>query len=271
LLNNLAYSPDSVLVSREFMEANALQIGDFLRVDLAVAGATIEMTVRIAGAVNYFPRWYPEIDEVLIVGNLDYTFQEAGTELDYLLVARAAPTIDYAQFRSEIISKGITGILYTEPFRAITRGQAQPDRQGLFGLLSIGFIASTIVTVLGFFLYAFFSYRRRFVDLGVLRAVGLTRSEMMLSVAWELGLLMFTGLGFGIGIGVIVSRLYIPFMQIGSRASDNVPPYLVTMAWTEITQILVLFFTLFLLSLITLIVVLRRMRIFQAVKLGETI
>jgi putative ABC transport system permease protein len=271
LLNNLAYSPDSVLISREFMEANALQIGDFLRVDLAVAGATIEMTVRIAGAVNYFPRWYPEIDEVLIVGNLDYAFQEAGTELDYLLVARAAPTIDYAQFRSEIISKGITGILYNEPFRAITRGQAQPDRQGLFGLLSIGFIASTIVTVLGFFLYAFFSYRRRFVELGVLRAVGLTRSEMMLSVAWELGLLMFTGLGFGIGIGVIVSRLYIPFMQIGSRASDNVPPYLVTMAWTEITQILVLFFTLFLLSLITLIVVLRRMRIFQAVKLGETI
>jgi hypothetical protein len=43
------------------------------------------------------------------------------------------------------------------------------------------------------------------------------------------------------------------------------------MAWTEIIQILVLFFELFILSMITLIVVLRRMRIFQAVKLGETV
>lgn len=271
LLNNLAYSPDSVLVSRNFMEANALQIGDFVRVDLEVAGATIEMTVRVAGVVNYFPGWYPEEDDVLIVGNLDYAFQEAGTELDYLLVARTTREMDYVLFRHEILSKGITGMIYNEPFRAIARGQAQPDRQGLFGLLSIGFVASTVVTVLGFFLYAFFSYRRRFVELGVLRAVGLTRVEMMVSVAWELGLLMFTGLGFGIGIGVIVSRLYIPYMQIGSRISENVPPYLVTMAWPEIIQILVLFFTLFLLSLITLIVVLRRMRIFQAVKLGETV
>lgn len=271
LLNYLASSPDAVLVSRSFVEENALQIGDFIRVDLLESGATIEMTVRIAGMVDYFPRWYPEEDEVLIVGNLDYIFEEAGTELDYTLIARTPPDIDYREFRRELTSKGISGLTYREPFRGIERGQAQPDRQGLFGLLSIGFVASTIVTILGFFLYAFFSYRRRFVELGVLRAVGLTSSEMMISVAWELGLLMFTGLGFGIGIGVAVSRMYVPYLQIGRRVNENVPPYLVTMAWPEIIQILVLFFTLFVVSMIILIIVLRRMRIFQAVKLGETV
>ena len=271
LLNNLAISPDTVLVSRNLMEANALQIGDFIRVDLNVDGALVELTVRIAGVVDYFPRWYPETDDVLVVGNLDYIFEEAGTDLDYLLVARTSPGIDYSQFRLELLSRGITGVIYNQPFTAIERGQALPERQGLFGLLSIGFVASTVVTVLGFFLYAFFSYRRRFIELGVLRAVGLTQGEMMVSVAWELGLLMVTGLGFGIGIGVIVSRLYVPYMQIGSRASENVPPYLVNMAWIEITQILVLFLTLFVISMITLIIVLRRMRIFEAVKLGETV
>jgi putative ABC transport system permease protein len=271
LLNNLATAPNAVLVSRDFVEANALQLGDFIRVDLTVSGATIEMTVRIAGVVDYFPRWYPQKDDVLIVGNLDYVFEEAGTELNYILISRTSPEIDYGEFRLELISRGITGVIYNQPFTAIERGQAQPDRQGLFGLLSIGFVASTVVTVLGFFLYAFFSYRRRFVELGVLRAVGLTQAEMMVSVAWELGLLMVTGLGFGISIGVAVSRLYVPYLQIGSWANENVPPYLVNMAWTEITQILVLFIALFVVSMLTLIVVLRRMRNFQAVKLGETV
>lgn len=271
LLNNLAYSPDSILLSSDFVDRFALQVGDFVRVDVSYEGVAIEMTMRVAGVVDYFPRWYPEQDGVLIVGNLDYLFEQAGAELNYDYLARTAPDIDIANFRSELFAKGTSGLIYREPFRAITRGQAQPDRQGLFGLLSIGFIASTVVTVLGFFLYAFFSYRRRFVELGVLRAVGLTRNEMMVSVAWELGLLMFTGLGFGIGIGVLVSRMYVPFLQIGSRANENVPPYLVSMAWPEIIQILVLFFGLFLISLMALIVVLRRMRIFQAVKLGETV
>ena len=44
-----------------------------------------------------------------------------------------------------------------------------------------GFIASLLVTVLGLFLYTLFSYQRRIVELGILRAVGLYRISMMIS------------------------------------------------------------------------------------------
>jgi putative ABC transport system permease protein len=141
----------------------------------------------------------------------------------------------------------------------------------LFGLLSIGFVASTILTILGFFLYTLYSYRRRFVELGVLRAVGLSRGEMIVSVGWELGLLVLTGLLFGISLGVGVSHLYVPFLQIDTRERDLMPPYLVTMAWSEIIQIVILFVILFVVSLAVLIVILRRLKIFEAVKLGETV
>jgi len=42
----------------------------------------------------------------------------------------------------------------------------------LLGLLSVGFITAAVLTVLGFILYAMFSFRRRFIELGMLRAVG---------------------------------------------------------------------------------------------------
>ena len=46
--------------------------------------------------------------------------------------------------------------------------QRKPERQGLFGVLSVGFLAAALLTVLGFFFYALFSFRRRFIELGTL-------------------------------------------------------------------------------------------------------
>ena len=125
--------------------------------------------------------------------------------------------------------------------------------------------------MIGFLLYTIFSYQRRYVELGILRAIGLSQSSMILSVAWELGLLIIMGLALGLGIGLLVSLLYIPYMQFVSSLEGVVPPYVVTMAWTEIAQIVALFSATFLLIMLILLVILRRMRIFQAVKLGETL
>ena len=60
-------------------------------------------------------------------------------------------------------------------------------------------------------------------------------------------------------------------MQFVSSLEGVVPPYVITMAWTEIAQIVALFVLTFLLIMIILLVILRRMRIFQAVKLGESL
>jgi putative ABC transport system permease protein len=59
--------------------------------------------------------------------------------------------------------------------------------------------------------------------------------------------------------------------QIATRASDLVPPYLVTIAWGEIAQLVTLFAVLFIAILIVLLIALRRMRVFQAIKLGESV
>ena len=271
LTNALALQQDSVLVSREFMEQRGLEIGDLLELDIRSGGDLFKINLQIAGSLEYFPRWYPEEDGALFVGNLDYLFEQAQQELAHRVIARVEPEFNAREFSRAVIDRGAAGVIIEEPTTRIEREQSRPERQGLFGLLSIGFITSSLATMIGFLLYTVFSYRRRYVELGILRAIGLSQASMMLSVAWELGLLIVMGLALGVGIGLVVSVLYIPYMQFVSSLEGVVPPYVITMAWTEIAQIVALFVLTFLLIMIILLVILRRMRIFQAVKLGESL
>ncbi|MXV92013.1 MAG: FtsX-like permease family protein, partial [Chloroflexi bacterium] len=271
LTNALAQQPDSLVVSREFMQSRALDIGDLVELDIRSGGDTFKVNFQIVGALDYFPRWYPEADGALFLGNLDYLFEQAQLELAHRVIARIEPGFDGRAFQRALIERGAAGVSLEEPISRINREQSRPERQGLFGLLSIGFITSSLATMIGFLLYTIFSYQRRYVELGILRAIGLSRGSMMLSVAWELGLLIVLGLALGLGIGLLVSLLYIPYMQFVSSLEGVVPPYLVGMAWAEIAQIVALFVFTFALIMAILLVILRRMRIFQAVKLGETL
>ncbi len=271
LLNALAVAPDTVLVSRQFMQDRALASGDFIQLDISSSGATIPVSLQIVGAFDYFPRWYPEDDGPLFVGNLDYIFEQARTELPHRIIARIDPAFDKTEFTRAVTGNQAVSVVIEEPLSRIEREQVRPERQGLFGLLSIGFIASSLATIIGFLLYNIFSYRRRYVEFGILRAIGLSQPAMMFSVAWELGLLILIGIVLGVAIGLVVSVLYIPYMQFVGNLSGIVPPYVVTIAWAEIALIVGLFLLTFAIIMAVLLVILRRMRIFEAVKLGESL
>jgi putative ABC transport system permease protein len=148
--------------------------------------------------------------------------------------------------------------------------QRRPERQGLFGLLSVGFVASALLTVLGFLLYALFSFRRRFIEMGMLRAIGLSIQQMTALLAAELAFLVLLGIGVGTALGVFASRLFVPFLQIGASTQSQYPPFQIEIAWLSIAQIYVLFALLFIAALSALSALLVRMKIFQAIKLGET-
>jgi putative ABC transport system permease protein len=147
--------------------------------------------------------------------------------------------------------------------------QLEPERQGVFGLLSVGFVVSAFMTVLGFLLYSYISFLQRYIEWGVLRAIGLSAGQMALSLVAEQFTLILTGAGIGTGIGVLVSQLFIPFLQVEGGEHPFTPPFIVQVAWTEITYVYAIFGAMFLAAVIALFVSLRRMRIFEAIKLGE--
>ena len=270
LLNALATTPEGVLVPQAFMRERALRVGDYIRIDVRLYGGKVELSAQIVGSFDYFPTWYPEEEGVLFVGNLDYLFEQAGGEFPYKVWLQTTPTLDDEQFKRGLIERGLFTISWNEPYSKIEAEQLRPERQGLFGLLSVGFGSAAFLTVLGFLLYALFSFRRRFIELGILRAVGLSARQMIVFVACELAFLILSGLTIGTALGAWVSELFIPYLQIGRTEAALVPPYLVEIPWPTIFTIYLLFALLFVVALSILAVLLLRMKIFQAVKLGET-
>lgn len=204
------------------------------------------------------------------MGNLDYLFDEAGGQFPYDVWLKTDPQADYEELVRGVRALGVRVEEWDTSRLKISKEQERPERQGLFGLLSVGFVAAALLTVLGFLLYAFFSFRRRFVELGVLRAIGLSARHMAAFLAWELAFLIAVGLAAGTGLGVWISRSFIPYLQVGAGPSAHIPPLVVEIAWPSIFHIYALFGLLFVAALGGLTALLLRIRIFQAIKLGET-
>ncbi|MBN2394616.1 MAG: hypothetical protein JXR84_28050, partial [Anaerolineae bacterium] len=66
------------------------------------------------------------------------------------------------------------------------------------------------------------------------------------------------------------SNFFIPYLQVGSGAEAQTPPFVVQIHWPSVFQIYLLFGALFVFALVVLVVLLMRMKIFQAIKMGET-
>jgi len=271
LMNSLAIAPDGILVSEKVMAERVLRIGDTLTAKVQFPSIDVDMTFRVVGSFKLWPSWFPNAKDEgpLIVGNLDYLFENSGGQSPYDVWIKAQPGVNSASIipAARIIDKSAWSGY--DVYSMISGEQTKPERQGLFGMLTIGFLAAALFTVLGFFLYAVFSFRRRFIELGMLRAIGLSTQQMAFSLAWEIGLLLSLGMLCGTGLGLFISRLYIPFLQAGPADPSRALPFVVATDWSMINGVYILFGGLFLLAVPALALSLRRMRIFQAVKLGE--
>jgi putative ABC transport system permease protein len=105
----------------------------------------------------------------------------------------------------------------------------------------------------------------------MLRAIGLSTRQMAAYLAGELAALILTGVTLGAGLGVWASILFIPYFQVGNDKTALVPPFVVQVAWQQLGVILVIFGAMFVVAVVVLAVLLSRMRVFEAVKLGETV
>jgi putative ABC transport system permease protein len=273
LMNALAASPDGVLVPDTIMSRYGLRIGDPVQMSVKLKDGTAKLKLRVAGVFKLWPGWYPQKSggTTLFVGNLDNLFEQAGYETPYRVLLKLQNGADVRSIAVGVIKVGFNLVRYESVNAHIVEEQARPERQGLFGLLSVGFAASALLTVLGFFLYSVFSFRRRMIELGVMRAIGFSTPQTAAFLGWELLLLLGTGIAAGTGLGVAASQIYIPFMQVSATPESSAVPFRVIIAWPDMMNVYALFAALFVVALAMLVILLGRMKVFQAVKMGESL
>ena len=82
---------------------------------------------------------------------------------------------------------------------------------------------------------------------------------------------LLVGGAAGTGLGVLSSHVFIPYLQIGAEAIARTPPFVVEIAWPALLRVYGLFGIIYLLALIVLVRSLMRMRLFDAIKMGEAV
>jgi putative ABC transport system permease protein len=270
LMNRLALNRANLLASRDFLAQNNLKIGDPLKLTINAAGDFKTIDFTVAGALDLFPTVYPQ-DGPFFIANLEYVFEQMGGLYPYDVWLTTDRSITGDQIAQDVRALGITVVTAEDARALIDAEQSRPERQGLFGLLSVGFLAAAALTVLGFLVYAIVSFRRRFIELGMLRAVGLSVTQMALFLTGEQAIVILTGAGLGTVLGIAASQIFIPFLQIGASKAATVPPFVVQIAWNQMWTIYAVFGAMFLIAVGVLIALLIRMKVFEAVKLGESI
>ncbi len=261
LMNALAIDQAALIVQPEFLDRYGVQIGD--RVTLHLDRYPLEFF--IAETTRYFPGTDPT-KGFIFVANYDYIYDLIGSQ-PYEAWIKVEPGALSKDIVDEINGKEIYIQRIGDSRIEVNTGRVDPQRTGLFGVLSLGFIVGAVLTVLGFFLYSFLSFERRLLQMGILRAMGLSVRQLFTLLVFEQVFLIFVGVAAGTILGVLTGDLYIPFFQIGQE--KQVPPFVVTTAWEDIGRLYLVLGVMLLLGLASTIWLISRMQLSRSVKLGE--
>ena len=107
---------------------------------------------------------------------------------------------------------------------------------------------------------------RGLAHIGVLRAIGCSRGQIAALTAWEAGLLFGCGTAGGALTGLVTSCALIPYLLLGTEVGA---PLDVSVAWGQVSLLYGLLGLLECGIVATVVLVLRRLGLFEALKLGE--
>ncbi len=272
IVNRLAARPDAVLVERRFFADNGLSIGGKLVLSSGDFRAPGLITYTVADLFDIFPivagSDAPFKSGNFFVANAGYTFESLSKELPYDIVAETDPGVSVEKMVQDAQELGFIVINAYDARTRLLAEQQRPERQGLFGALTAGFLFMTALTVLGFAIYALLSFRRRAIELGVLRALGLSEAQTSIYVVGIQGALTLVGALVGTSLGVALSYIYVPAMQATGKLITLVPPFLTRMAWDNVALIYLALATALGFVIAASLGFLRRLRAFEAIKLG---
>ncbi|MBI5960547.1 MAG: ABC transporter permease, partial [Chloroflexi bacterium] len=177
LMNRLAGNRTGILISTQAAEDYNLTIGQEVDLQVLALNTWYSTTVPIVGLVDYFPTLDPR-EGFFAITNIDPIFELIGTELPHDIWVRLDPGADSEAVLAEIQALGFPVLEWVNPDELIFEAQTAPTRRGVLGFLSVGFVSSILLALVGSVIQNTASFRSQAVRLGSLRAMGLSQGAV---------------------------------------------------------------------------------------------
>ena len=268
LMNRLGMYPEGVLVSRRFLERTRLLEGQRLPMKVQVDDDRYEVEFQIVGVYDFFPTAYPS-DREVIVGNLDSLFAQVGNESFHQIWMKTDPTVDPASISAAVVELGVYPILKVDARALISLDEERVERIGLFGVLSVGFLATALLACLGLLVYTYSSLQGRLQQISVLRAIGIQTGQILRVVSLEYAGVIIYGIVGGMALGLLTSHLFVPFFRISGDPVFALPPFVRHIDWGKISWLTLAFLAALALSQAIILRQATRRDIFQILRMGQ--
>lgn len=274
-LNAMAQNARAVLVSTNFRDEYGLKIGDVI----SYWNTSSESTRGIIyGFVDYWPGYAPfthekssdgvyrETENHLIVANLSQVQDVMGVR-PYSVWVRAK---DGAQFLYDYAeTSGTRYAVFEDVDAKIVEMKNDPMIKSLNGVLTVGFIVALALCFIGFLMYWILSIRQRTLQFGIYRAMGMRMREILTMLLNEQLCISVLSIGVGAAVGHLAAKLYMPLIQIAYASSDSYLPLRTAVNAADTARLLMIVAVMLILCMAILFTIIRRMKIAQALKLGE--
>ena len=274
-LNVLGTRTDAVLLSMNFHTKQRYNVGDSF--DYVTDTGLVVHSI-VYGFVDYWPSYEPESYEInedgvldkkenyLIVGNLSTVQELVGIkpyELWLKLNGSSKVIYDYVE------ESGVELTMFKDC--AAEKVEVRNDTlfQGTNGILTMSFIVVLILCSVGFLIYWILSIRQRELLFGVFRAMGMKQSEIIIMLVNEQ--IFSSGISIVIGafLGILASKLFVPIVQICYSATGQVIPLEVVRKQIDMIRLFGVIAIVICICMVILGVLISKIKISQALKLGE--
>lgn len=274
-LNLLAKEPRALLLSRSLADKLNVMEGQTIVVGW---GDTRRVEMIVYAIVDYWPGWSPTPvkstygssmeEQYLAVANLPFVQDKIHKEPYQVWIKMKEGSSSESLYKG-LEQSGVELYWLENAKQQVIQVKNSAFYLGLNGSLTLGFLLSMLVTFIGYVMYWVLTLGARKLQYGVFRAMGMTSRQLLAILAWEQLLTFGVAFVIGMAAGKLANSLFLPALSLYLHADKQVPPFTV-ISMPQDEQIIYTFIGVTLVIGIGIVgILLSRMQIHQAVKLGE--
>ena len=170
---------------------------------------------------------------------------------------------------TDIKAKKIRAEYLSDASQQIIAVKNDPQLQGMNGSLTLSFTVIMVMSLIGVVIYQFLSIKSRTLQFGILRAMGMKLREVIAMIGCEQLLVSGVSLAVAFVIGGFASDMFVPLFRSMYSPADRVPPFTEMSSQSDYIKLYILIALMLVGSLALISVLIRKININKALKLGE--
>ena len=268
-------APVPVLASESFLDITEHKVSEVFQV--SVAGHRVN--VRVVDTFDYFPTLNTasrrqgflvgDVSSLASVANLETTTTDfRPNEMWLSLSGNEGERARLLQQIGQDIP--FSTAVVNDRREALAQSQVDPlVRAGWRALLFVAFAAVLVLSIVGFLLHAYVSFRARAVQFALLRTIGLSMRQLVILVWLEQAFVIILGLALGTWMGGRLGAIIMPFLGNDDSGAQVLPPFVLEVNWPTLLGTYAAMGSVFAVIIVGVIWFIRRISLQRVLRLGE--